>query len=385
MGYSLYLALIIALLSSSATPGTQPAATLRGLAGSPPLVMRPISQGPNLQAPEVSALTVTIGTATVYADTDEQIEIARSALAAMGSANLELPEVEVHLHSQRTGCSEDGSLSGYHAVVDGRHVVHSCGERATLLHELGHVWDDHQLDDPTRQLLLEHQELDSWHDEEWDRSGSEHLASIISWALDGTHPTLIGYYTRKHLGEAYRLVTGNAAPTLGGRAVTTKTNLTEAQGELVDRGVELLEAAGLRLPGIDIVGYDSVDNCHGRRGAAINHGLRTEVRLCVDGTGPTDDWVVIHELAHAWEHHTLTDQIRDEFLRVRGLDAWRGDEWNLSGAEHAAEIVVWGVIDREVQLVRIRPNTCDALLEGYVTLTGRAPTNGYAAECSDEA
>jgi hypothetical protein len=57
--------------------------------------------------------------------------------------------------------------------------------------------------------------------------------------------------------------------------------------------------------------------------------------------------------------------------------------YEISGAEHAAEILVWGLIDREVQLVRVRPNICDALLESYITLTRLAPSNGYAGECAD--
>ena len=42
---------------------------------------------------------------------------------------------------------------------------------------------------------------------------------------------------------------------------------------------------------------------------------------------------------------------------------------------------MWGVIDREVLPVRIQPHACEDLIEGYVTLTGRAPSNGYAGEC----
>ena len=171
------------------------------------------------------------------------------------------------------------------------------------------------------------------------------------------------------------------APKASAPAGTTRTNLTEAQAQLVDSGIELLETAGLRLSGIDIVGYREVDGCYGRGGAAIDHGLRTEVRICVDGDGPTDDWTVIHELAHAWEHRNITDETRDVFLELRGLDAWRDGEWHERGAEHAAEILVWGVIDREVLPVRVQPYGCEDLLEGYVTLTGSAPSNGYAGDC----
>lgn len=370
------LALAILLAISTAAPSPRSATTSRGLAGNPPLQIRASSHDPILQAPDFSAHTATIGTATIYADTDEQLELAHSALQAMENANLSLPTVEIHLYSDRAECSGDGTLSGYHTISNGRHEVHSCGGSFTLLHELGHVWDDHQLDDETRQRILDHQQLDTWHDEQWGRSGSEHLASIIAWGLEGTHPTLIGYYTREHLAEAYVIATGGNPPILGGGPAHTRTATTAAQDGLIDEALDLFESADLELPGIDFVGYTSDDECSGRNGAAIRREDRTEIRLCLAGNGPVDDWVVIHEIAHAWDHHTLSDETRSKLLDLRGLDSWRDAEWNERGAEHTAEIMVWGLIDRDVRLVRIGQNSCEELLTAYRTLTGDDPPNG---------
>ena len=40
------------------------------------------------------------------------------------------------------------------------------------------------------------------------------FASIVAWAIEGAHPTRIGYYDRDHLAEAYEVATGEQAPTL---------------------------------------------------------------------------------------------------------------------------------------------------------------------------
>ena len=199
--------------------------------------------------------------------------------------------------------------------------------------------------------------------------------------LDGTHPTRIGHYDRNHLGEAYQLATGHLAPTLGGGPVSTRSNLTAEQEDLVDHAVSLFDAAGLELHGIDFVGFSSRDDCFGRDGAAVSDGLRTEVRLCLTGGGPIDDWVALHEIGHAWDHGTLDEATRQEFLELRGLTAWREGNWHDRGAEHAAEILVWGLIDRPVVPGRIPDNSCDELLTAYRTLTGSDPLHGYTDHC----
>ncbi|MGA9595174.1 MAG: hypothetical protein WBV06_03395, partial [Acidimicrobiia bacterium] len=91
-------------------------------------------------------------------------------------------------------------------------IIHDCGSRSVLVHELGHVWDKNYLDDATRQRFLDFEGLETWNSDVWDQAGGEHLASVISWALDGTHPSRIGYYTDDHLAGAYELVFGATPP-----------------------------------------------------------------------------------------------------------------------------------------------------------------------------
>lgn len=195
--------------------GTHPANASGRLAGSVSLTDRAISHESTLQAPEIETAAKTF-TTSVHAETQEQEDTATRALEQMAAAGFELPPVTIYMHSDRADCSSDPNrvLNGYFVQIDGENIVHSCGNEWTLLHELTHVWDKNLLDDETREQIMEHQGLDSWMSDTWNHAGGEHLASIVAWAIEGTHPTRIGYYDRQHLTAAYAMVTGNEPPVL---------------------------------------------------------------------------------------------------------------------------------------------------------------------------
>lgn len=162
----------------------------------------------------------------------------------------------------------------------------------------------------------------------------------------------------------------------------TLIGLTNEQSQLIRWALSLFEAADLQLPGIDFVGHADRDMCHGRDGAALRGPKRTEIRICVTEVGPVQEWLVLHEIAHAWDHHTLAEEPRAAFLTIRGLSSWRDGDWDERGAEHAAEIIVWGLMDRPVRPGRIYNNSCDELLAGYMALTGVAPLHGHTDACT---
>ncbi len=63
------------------------------------------------------------------------------------------------------------------------------------------------------------------------------------------------------------------------------------------------------------------------------------------------------------------------FLRLRGLDAWVDEgvpphEW---GAEHAAEVVSWGLMDERVPIVRIYDASPPELAVAFDLLAGQSP------------
>jgi hypothetical protein len=167
------------------------------------------SHGPSLQAPAAPAHEERIFTTTIHTETYAQHVMALSALAEMAAAGFEMPPVAIHIHSEKDGCNQ---LNGYFVQIDGENIVHSCGNRWTLIHELAHAWDAAMLDDETRNDFMGHQGLDSWHHETWNQAAAEHLASIVAWALDGARPSRIGYYDDEHLAVAYELATGTPVP-----------------------------------------------------------------------------------------------------------------------------------------------------------------------------
>lgn len=150
---------------------------------------------------------------------------------------------------------------------------------------------------------------------------------------------------------------------------------------VIRAGIELYDEAGLSLPPIRFTTGDDPEDCYGRDGAVIHRTDGLELRLCRNEITPMLEWVVIHELAHCWDDNQLTDQVREAFLDLRGLDGWRDGPWHERGAENAAEIMVWGLIDRPVRPGHIDQNSCDELQAGYTTLTGQAPLHGYCDLC----
>lgn len=205
---------IIAISIAAVGTGTHPANASGRLAGSPTPTERAISHESTLQASEAEVVEARTFTTNVIAETTGQADAAYGALDQLAAAGFELPPVTIYMHSDRADCSGDPNrvLNGYFVQIDGENIVHSCGNEWTLLHELTHVWDKNVLDDETRGRIMEHQGLDSWMSDTWDQAGGEHLASIVAWAIEGTHPSRIGHYDRNHLAEAYEMVTGEDPP-----------------------------------------------------------------------------------------------------------------------------------------------------------------------------
>lgn len=60
--------------------------------------------------------------------------------------------------------------------------------------------------------------------------------------------------------------------------------------------------------------------------------------------------MILHEMAHAWNHHDLTDEVRSEFMAFRGLTQWNDKDipWKDRGIEALAEAVTWGLYDDPV-------------------------------------
>lgn len=165
------------------------------------------------------------------------------------------------------------------------------------------------------------------------------------------------------------------------RAGFTYTGFTPVHHEVVDWALNLFAEAGLELPAIHFVGSEDRDDCQGRLGMARRTSEGSTIVLCANEASHAFEWLVLHEMAHAFDVHALDDERRAAFMQLRGLPAWREGDWYDRGAEHAAEIIAWGLIDRPTRPGHIDRNGCADLLAGYVALVGAPPLHGYTDAC----
>jgi hypothetical protein len=158
----------------------------------------------------------------------------------------------------------------------------------------------------------------------------------------------------------------------------TATELSTDEEAVVAWAYDRYAAAGLTLPAVEVVAHPTTDPCLGRAGAHTVVDGRSVIHLCRRLERPLAEFLLLHELGHAWDAAALPPARRAAFLAVRGLEEWRNDDperWDERGAEHAAEILVWGLMDRPVRLIQIPRTSCAELLVAYLVLTGRVPAD----------
>jgi hypothetical protein len=165
-------------------------------------------------------------------------------------------------------------------------------------------------------------------------------------------------------------------------------NGTPALNRLVAWGLGRFEAAGLTPPAIDSVTFTRYSAlCDDVQGLWVPTAEGSELTLCTDeGFVCWDDTcshftpgtqvLILHELAHAWMHLTLDERVEQRFRDHVGLDVWNDDSvpWEQRAVEHAADTIAWGLMDRELLLLRTtgRPSRED-LAAGFRILTSTDP------------
>lgn len=136
------------------------------------------------------------------------------------------------------------------------------------------------------------------------------------------------------------------------------------------------QEADLSLPHATIVSHESRDGCMGHVAIFVGVEPVPEIHLCFDSDAPTmvRKRVLLHELSHVWTHQNMTDPERDAFLAMRDLEHWgRPARWYRQGAEHAAEIMAWGLLDVDVGVLTVAPSDPESLDAGFRYLTGVDP------------
>lgn len=161
--------------------------------------------------------------------------------------------------------------------------------------------------------------------------------------------------------------------------------LTVAQREHIRWAYARFIAAGLEVPNATILFTTNPAICGGYLGrfrAALNL-----VQICIDDNIGESAlrWLLLHELAHAWEHATLDDDHRERFRLSRGAPTWGSGEheWTDRAVEHAAEVVAWGLFDIRLEVKPIGGDSDAELRDAFVQLTGATPINDGAHPSPD--
>ncbi|MEA3510840.1 MAG: hypothetical protein U9R51_05340 [Actinomycetota bacterium] len=115
---------------------------------------------------------------------------------------------------------------------------------------------------------------------------------------------------------------------------------TGDQREAADWAVTHFVDAGLDLPQLVVAIHTSDEPCDGFDGAFRSRETPARLDVC-----NPHRLIILHELAHAWDHHMLTDSIRLKFMNLRGLTSWNDatTPWKERGIEDLAEMLVWGL------------------------------------------
>ena len=146
---------------------------------------------------------------SIIAETTEQEDTVRWALGRFEAAGLQLPTLTIYMHENRADCGGNNGSMG--DLPNGEYVIHSCGVDFTLLHELTHAWDMHQLDDETRAKFLELAKADVWRNpDSWHLSGAEHAANVVAWGLmdERINQTRTRPYDHRSMLRGFRILTG---------------------------------------------------------------------------------------------------------------------------------------------------------------------------------
>jgi hypothetical protein len=159
-----------------------------------------------------------------------------------------------------------------------------------------------------------------------------------------------------------------AGSVLGAEPSVVAVGGTSADRARLDEALEMFEVAGLTIDNAEIHFVEpGAGGCgDGWVGEHRTRWRHSVVTVCTDSRR-----TLVHELAHVWLDDHLSRRDQRRLVERWGLPAWRGDEvvWRERASEHAAEIVVWGVMPGTIP--RVPDMDPDQLSATYRLLTGR--------------
>ena len=140
--------------------------------------------------------------------------------------------------------------------------------------------------------------------------------------------------------------------------------------ELVRWAYGRYEHAGLRVPPTDVHFHPDTSGCYGHLASEWNG----RVDICVVIVSEIARDALLHEMGHAWIAENVSAEVRERFLRMRGLTAWNDPNviWDERGFEHAAETLTWALGNRWLE-PGIPDHDPGSLTAAFELLTGRLP------------
>ena len=152
------------------------------------------------------------------------------------------------------------------------------------------------------------------------------------------------------------------------------------QEQRTEEAIAQFSAAGLDLPPLRIEFHETTDGCRGYAG--LYTPAKAEAAPQVDRIQMCNELevVLLHELAHAWKHHNLTEETKQAFASHWGLERWndKSDSHLDRGVERAAHTIAF-------TLNHTGGTPSDNVLRyicGYELLTGRTLPVHQVVECS---
>jgi len=298
-------------------------------------------------------LTIDVGTNRIYASDPDRVREVQDVLGRFAGAGIDLPDLEIWTHDDLSGCrlsvEDDTPPAGVYFQRAGVDTVFLCGTTFTLIHELAHSHDNNFLTDAERNEFLSIRDADSWRNGTWSRAAGEHFADVVAWGLMNgeVRPSRTMPNDNASLDDAFELamsfqpgVVREPVMSPVERQLSDDPGIygaTESERRDIRAKISLFATAGLRLPQLRIYVHGSTAGCGGHSGLFDKDRSGQRIDICGN--------VVLHELAHAWELHNMSNQTRQAFMDYTGLDVWNhaDTDHKLRAIERAATVVAWGV------------------------------------------
>ena len=256
----------------------------------------------------------------------------------------------------------------------------------------------------TRQVLFDESGLVSSLSNDVDLAGLEVFEAAFHDWLAGAYPDIAAKEYRlseflsdpEAVAEAIGVLDefleqSSAYPIADESPRTDETNLTgtvdgidvynagEDQLQLVEWTAERFSAAGLPLPPVTHVTFLTAEECvSGATTQAVTSGSTGHVDACAPESTlgnvlfplPTRR-TMLHEFAQVWIARWVDDETQDQLMTLLDLESWMGVPWAQNGSRHAAEILMWGLMDSNV-IPRLPDTSTEDLDAAFHLLTSAA-------------